>query len=85
MLNVVANVDGTEKCRTFGIGEKKQVCRHARWIRFGRFALDDQKEFVEVFSRKKLTRRGGRFDMTPALNHLLVSSAMFFVWKFQDE
>lgn len=84
MVNVVANLDGTEKFRTFGIGEKKQVCRHSRWIRFGRFALDDQKEFVEVFSRKKLTRRRGRFDITPPMNHVFVGSAMFFVWKFQD-
>jgi len=56
MANVMANLDGTEKFRTFGIGEKKQVGRHFRWIRFGPFAPCDQKEFIEVFSSKKLTR-----------------------------
>jgi hypothetical protein len=84
MVNVVAYLDGTEEFRTFGIGKKKQVCRHSRWIRFGQIALDDQQKFIEVFSRKKLTRRRRRFDNAPSMNHVFVGSAMVFVWNFQD-
>lgn len=82
MVDVVANLDGAEKSRTFGISEEKQVRRHGCRIRLGEFALNDRKEFVEVFSRKELTRRCGCFDITPPMDHVFVRGKMFFVWKF---
>ncbi len=84
MIDVVANLYRAKKFRTLGIGEKEQVRRHFSWIRFGWFALDNRKEFIEIPSREKLARRRGRLSITPPSNHVFVSSAMSFVRELQS-
>jgi len=82
MVDVVANLNGAEKSRRVGMSKEKQVYWHGRLPDLTRLVRTGRKEFVEVFSREKLTWRRRRLGITPHMDHAFVHATMFFVRKF---